>query len=471
MKAKRVTNLLAIAVLLFSSSGSAKATTTAVTAENLQSLQPVSQTIQQGGTGGQPLDNLYIKDQSGRQDDPDKYVTYTTPDEKFDGIREYLLPDYIPLEAITSLKMKVNYRGPLVSKQTWTWMAYSWTKNAWVKIGDNGSVTANTWTLLTFALRTPQQFVNGDRQIRILMKSNNASRDAKLDYESIRVIYPCSAQNNSYATTCAEEDNINVPIFASRISQFKVIVTHPQYDIGDDNCAADFSGCNAIMGSTARAADLCDTLADNTITVIKGCHVSSWWRPYKMQIIVGGANGEYDYLVINRKIQDQPNPEPSWPEFLVLYEDGNLRLKPHPPLGRMDTCFGSSVIIGPAVDLDTVRPYADIESAQVQLSPLTLDLTYRNGGTAHLALSVNRSKAVATVTVHYPTSPTIPFAVFRSMYVSDGNADVDHLMSSQGDFPIIDGWSHLEGLWWFFHRTVRSNHNTSAPDIRIQVVK
>lgn len=277
----------------------------------------------------------------------------------------------------------------------------------------------------------------------------------------------CWAQNNSYSTTCAEEDNINVPVFCDQISHFKVVATHPLYDVGVDNCNADFSGCSTRALKINTPSDTCTTLGDNGITVAQGCNQPTWWRPYKMNIIVGPNSGNYDYLVLYRKIQN----ENSWPQFLVLYEDGNLRLKPHPPTGRLDICFGSSVIIGPAVEVTSTRPYADIQMAQVDMSALAVDLTYRNGGTARISLSVDRSNATAIVDVSYSTNASIPCAIFRSMYVSDGNSDVDHVQTPGGDFPILNGWTSLEGLWWFFHRTVRSNHNTSAPDILIEVLQ
>ena len=67
----------------------------------------------------------------------------------------------------------------------------------------------------------------------------------------------------------------------------------------------------------------------------------------------------------------------------------------------------------------------------------------------------------------------------RIMYVSDCNADVDHVESSKGNSRFLSGsptecsteWNSLPGPRWFFHRTVRSEHNTSAPDILIEVPK
>jgi hypothetical protein len=269
------------------------------------------------------------------------------------------------------------------------------------------------------------------------------------------------ARNDSYSTTCAEDDNVNVPIFARQVNRFQVRATHPTYNVGVDNCNPNFSGCPS---AAVRATDTCTKLFDDGINVAEGCTVTGWWRPYTMDIVVGSITGSYHYLQLYRKIQD----ENSWPQFLVLYEDGNMRLKPHPPVGRSDVCFGSSVIVGPATP--SSRPYIDIQEVGVNPSALALDLTYRSGGTARISLSVDRSQAIALVDVNYPKSTSVPFATFRSMYVSDGNADVDHAQSPVGGFAIMTGWTTLEGPWWFLHRTVRSTHNTSAPDIRMEVL-
>src|SRR5205085_6118489 len=167
-------------------------------------------------------------------------------------------------------------------------------------------------------------------------------------------------------------------------------------------------------------------------------------------------------LVLSRKIAD----EFSWPQFMVLYEDGNMRLKPHPPAGVADTCFGSSVIIGPAMPSE--RPYVDIKRVDINPATLCADIYY-SVGEAHACFSVNRSQAVAAVQINYRS--TNPFATFRSMWVADGNSDVDHLQTGIGDFPILSAWNHLSGPSWLFHRNLRSSHNTSAPDIKIEILQ
>lgn len=278
----------------------------------------------------------------------------------------------------------------------------------------------------------------------------------------------CWAQNSSYATQCAEQDNINVPIFGSGVAHFNVIATHPTYDIGADSCAPDFSGCSLALHPLYRIPnDACDKLFDDGINVIQGCTVPNWWRPYQMQVQVGSQNGSYNYLAMSRKIDDANE----WPQFFVLYQDSYMRLIPHPPVGHSSVCFGSSVIIGPASAVFSKRPYADIQGIQVDTSAMALDISYKTGGSSHVTLSVDRTQATAQIDVNYTANNKAPFAIFRSMYVANGNADADHVKTVKGDLPIQSAWQSLIGQSWFFHRTTRSTHNTSAPDIRIQVVQ
>jgi len=44
------------------------------------------------------------------------------------------------------------------------------------------------------------------------------------------------AENRSYRTLCAEEDNVNVPLFSlpEQVVRFQVIATHPTYKVGVD---------------------------------------------------------------------------------------------------------------------------------------------------------------------------------------------------------------------------------------------
>src|SRR5205814_4887173 len=111
----------------------------------------------------------------------------------------------------------------------------------------------------------------------------------------------------------------------------------------------------------------------------------------------------------------------SWPEVLVLYSDGNLRLKPQAPGDtEHDPVFGSSVIIGPAKL--AARPVALIKSLTYVPRTDSLKLIYRHGGRVTLRIArMTRRVARVVVTGSYDAKRNIPFATFRSMFVEDGN--------------------------------------------------
>ena len=292
-----------------------------------------------------------------------------------------------------------------------------------------------------------------------------------LAVNEVQVLVPTSrAENLSYCTTCAEEDNINIPLRGDDVSHFQVIATHPTYGYTTDNCEADFSGCNLDV-SSAPDDVTCTQLPDDGINVITVCSDSNWWLPHTMIVTVDSVSLAGHWLVWNKKIAD----EASWPEVLVFYQDGNMRIKPHPPLGRADVCYGSSVIVGPA-PLDPVRPFVEVQTIVVDPVAMSMDVTYRNGGGAFLEVAVDRDRAEVDVMADYDTSES--FATFRSMYVSDDNADAARVETAVGDFAMLDlsspewtiPWSALSGPRWFFYRQMASAHNTSAPDILIETI-
>jgi len=302
------------------------------------------------------------------------------------------------------------------------------------------------WALLMMlALFFGISFING--------YDNEATAREKMTYW---------AENRSYSTTCAEKDNVNIPLFAeSQIEQFRVVATHPQYPIdpGDYPCPPIWEGCEA--GDPVSSGNTCSKLWDDGTNVIEVCSVPSWWRPYRMKVRVNGETTECHYLRLYQKIEN----EASWPQFFVLYEDGNVRLKPHPPNGMADVCFGSSVIIGPATP--DKRPFVDIREVEVYPEDLALKVTYREGSTAYFHLAVDRSHATLDIDVGYQTDAKTPFAIFRSMWVKDGLADADHVRTAEGAHPILGDWQTLKGPWWYFHRTTKSEHNPSSSDIWI----
>lgn len=296
-----------------------------------------------------------------------------------------------------------------------------------------------------------------------------ANTQGELVNEMTVTVPTSRADNRSYCTTCAEEDNINIPIYGVGVTRFRIVATHPAYTYTTDNCDPDFSGCT--LAASVPEDVTCQPLWDDGLDVITVCSDSNWWLPQVMTVTVGSDSLVGHRLVWNRKIAD----EASWPEVLVFYQDGNLRIKPHPRSGQSDVCYGSSVIVGAATP-DDIRPFAEVATIVVDPPAMALDVTYQNGESAHLELAVDRSQTQIDVWAAYET--TVSFATFRSMYVAEDNADAARVTTAVGDYGLLDisepdwrvPWTTLSGPRWFFYRQTVSTHNTSAPDILLEAL-
>lgn len=190
MKSTLTFKLLAFGVLVFALLSSGWSTGNDLRLSASINLAPVSYVTQSGSTGGQPVGNMTVMDQSGSSDMPSRYVSFTTPGLAYQGYRRYFLPTNIARANVTTLRVRVNYKGFTSATQTWTWYLYDWTTKKWVRVGDNSTTIANQWKLLTFTSTSPRRFINtSTREIRVLLRSNNANANAKLDYESAIVGY------------------------------------------------------------------------------------------------------------------------------------------------------------------------------------------------------------------------------------------------------------------------------------------
>ena len=153
-----------------------------------KAIAPASLTTLTGSRLG-GVANLAAQDQSGSADNPAKYVSFTTPGTIYKGYRQFTLPVSIAISSITAMTVKVNYKGPAQVGQRWSWFLYDWTAAKWVLLGDNASATTNIWKVMTFSAASPKRFVNASRAIRVSLQSNNATGNAKLDFESVNVTY------------------------------------------------------------------------------------------------------------------------------------------------------------------------------------------------------------------------------------------------------------------------------------------
>ena len=274
------------------------------------------------------------------------------------------------------------------------------------------------------------------------------------------------ADNLSKPTLCAEEDNVHIALRAAplqHVESFVVEARQPTYEIGVDHSEPNFTNCPTFNDPVFHFANPGTfKLFDDGTTVINAVREATFYRPQAMSVQSGGTSiDNVHYIQVYRRIAGTS----SYPQVLVGYTDGNFRLKPQPEAGRNDEVFGSSIILGPAVD--AARPFVDIKSIQYLPGADSFAVRYRSGGSATLALeSVTRDVLRLDVSADYEAEA---FARFRSMYVADANSDADHLLwhdgtGTQHNDPILNFQGGV-GSDFLLTRDTRSLHNTSGPDI------
>ncbi len=274
--------------------------------------------------------------------------------------------------------------------------------------------------------------------------------------------------SHTVATVCAEEDNVQVEL-RGQIQSFVMEATHPAYALTPNISAPDFTGCGTPADAPYLFTPGVIKLFDNGVTVVEAVREAAYWRPTGMQATVAGAGSEPNvhYLRFYRRITDAGG----YPQFFVIYSDGNTRMIPQPPAGLSEVTFGSSVIVGPATTSGG-RSIAEISSATYDPGTDQLTVTYASGGTAAFTFAaVNRTQCTVRVDVGYATSASTPFAVFTSMYVAEDKCDAAYVgyEDAAGVYQEsgVMSFTQADSATWSFLRKSHSLHNTSAPNITV----
>jgi hypothetical protein len=153
-----------------------------------QALTPLS-LITETGTMIGSLPSLSLLDQTGTEDNPARYVSIQTPNTAYLGYQSFSLPNDARPDLISTMLLQVNFKAPDSSTQIWNWSVYDWKTNLWIKLGDSIGANTDQWRTLLFRFRVPQRYISPRGEIRIELRSNDASHDAKIDYEAIHITY------------------------------------------------------------------------------------------------------------------------------------------------------------------------------------------------------------------------------------------------------------------------------------------
>jgi hypothetical protein len=275
--------------------------------------------------------------------------------------------------------------------------------------------------------------------------------------------------NHTQPVLCAEKDNVTLALSSAAVRSFRIEALHPAYSalLQRDSVAPDWTACDF----SADPAFETPQQEPRTVTLYKGQGVrlvghtyARFWRPATATVRVG-QRVERNLHLIQVVLLTPRQPE----EVLVLYpQDGYFRLRPLTPRGIPFTAYGSSFLVGPIEEEG--RPFVQIEEVVFEPKARRLTLRFVRGGSATLELAeANRERSAVDVVFDRPQSGG-PFAMLRSMYVTEFNNDVARIAVRE---PGAQGWreesitrftrASATDLWT--GRLTPSRHNTSSPDI------
>lgn len=159
-------------------------------------------------------------------------------------------------------------------------------------------------------------------------------------------------------------------------------------------------------------------------------------------------------------------------EVLRFYQTGRMLVLPLTPPGLDKLPFGSSFIIGQS-DPNERFPRAPISHIDIDPGALQLFVTYKDEGKANMIIkpSLHGTRVIVKDVVKSRDPMQYPFVTFSSMWITDGNSEVDHISSNGNEVHhIINGWQKLYGTTFTFMKKCMSKHNTQGPDMRLELL-
>ncbi|MGE3914512.1 MAG: hypothetical protein AB7F78_02340 [Hyphomicrobiaceae bacterium] len=275
--------------------------------------------------------------------------------------------------------------------------------------------------------------------------------------------------NASEPVLCAEKDNVTLAFSSVEARSFRIEAAHPAYigALARDSFEADWTACDMSkdpVHASAVKAPTRRTLYEEPALWVVGWTMPTFWRPSTAKVRIGEQSFEGLHLVQVWMIRPMGGEE-----VLVFYpQDGYWRIRPLAPEGRAPTAFGTSFLVGP-VETD-IRPIVKLREVAFDPQAKRFTLAFEQGGSATLTLAeVTRDRH--TLDIAFDRAITgRPFAMLRSMYVTEFNNDVARVAVREAG---AQGWR--EGAIMGFHggkatdvwagRTSVSRHNTSSPDM------
>ncbi len=280
--------------------------------------------------------------------------------------------------------------------------------------------------------------------------------------------------NTSEPVLCAEKDNVtiafaNLPV-GPQVRGFRIEAAHPVYGgaLQRDSFEADWTACDMSRDpahDSAVKAPTRRTIYEEPDIWLVGWTFPTFWRPATATVRIGDRVEKGLHLVQVWMIRPMGGEE-----VLVFYpQDGYWRLRPLAPEGRAPTAFGSSFLLGP-IEQEAGRPIVRFKDIAFDPRTRRFTMSFERGGSATLSLLRTDQKLHAVDVAFDQPINGRPFAMLRSMYVTEFNNDVARIAVREKG---AKGWRE-DGIMTFQKATATdiwlgrrspSQHNTSAPDM------
>lgn len=288
------------------------------------------------------------------------------------------------------------------------------------------------------------------------------ARAASLDGLAVEV------KNESEPVLCAEKDNVAISLASKDVRSFRIEAAHPVYlsPFGRNVWEADWTACDMAADPSYQAPvpPRRVTIHDGIDLWVIGYTFPSFWRPATATVRIGDRVEKGLHLIQVWTLRTDGSEE-----VLVLYpQDGYWRVRPHAPRPMRNTAYGSSFLVGP-VEFEG-RMIVKIKEVVFDPPTRTFTLHFERGGSATLAMvGIDENRLALNVAFDRAIQDR-PFAVLRSMYVTEFNNDVARIAvrekgarSWREDNIMKFDRAMATDIWT--GRLSPSQHNTTSPDM------
>lgn len=275
-------------------------------------------------------------------------------------------------------------------------------------------------------------------------------------------------KNESEQVLCAEKDNVALALTNNNVRSFRIEAAHPVYLSAGmrQNFEADWTACDmsADPSYAAPGQPRKVTLYEETELWVVGYAFPAFWRPSNAIVRIGDRVEKGLHLLQVWVLRSDGAEE-----VLVLYpQDGYWRPRPMTPPNMRNTGYGSSFLVGP-VEVEG-RPIVKFKEVVFDPKSRTFTLHFESGGSATVKMASVDSNRLALDVAFDRAINKGPFAMLRSMYVTEFNNDVARIAVRE---PGAKGWrednimtfgtARATDIWT--GRLSPSQHNTTSPDV------